>query len=64
MKVGMLINVDNLGRIVIPKEYREFYHISKKENVCLIGTTEGLLISNPKYKVIEITDDKNDVERT
>lgn len=54
MRVGMLIKVDNLGRIVIPKEYREFYHMEKNGKVCLIDTVDGLLITNPKYKVVEI----------
>ena len=58
--IGMLIKVDKLGRIVIPKEYREFYHMDKNDNVCLIETTEGLLITNPKYKVVEVTWDEND----
>ena len=54
MRVGMIIKVDNLGRIVIPKEYREFYHIEKNGTVSLIDTVDGLLIRNPKYKVVEI----------
>lgn len=60
MRVGMLIKVDNLGRIVIPKGYREFYNIEENGKVCLIDTIDGLLITNPKYKVIKITDDEND----
>ena len=60
MRVGMIIKVDNLGRIVIPKEYREFYHIEKNGKVSLIDTVDGLLIANPKYKVVKITDDEND----
>ena len=54
MRIGMLIHVDNLGRIVIPKEYREFYHIDKNSNVRLVDTANGLLITNPKYKVVRI----------
>ena len=60
MSVGMIIKVDNLGRIVIPKEFREFYHIEKNGKACLIDTMEGLLITNPKYKVVEITNYEND----
>ena len=62
MRIGMLVNVDKLGRIVIPKEYREFYHFDKKDKVCLIETTEGLLITNPKYKVVEVTRNEDDKE--
>ena len=58
MRVGMQITVDKLGRIVIPKEYRKFYHIDKEDKVSLIDTPDGLLITNPKYKVVKITQDK------
>ena len=54
LRIGMLVHVDNLGRIVIPKEYRDFYHINKNENVRLIDTAEGLLITNPKYVAVPI----------
>ena len=54
MSVGIIRKMDNLGRIVIPKEYRDFYHLDKNEEVCLIDTKEGLLITNPKYKVVEV----------
>ncbi len=57
MRVGMQITIDKLGRIVIPKEYREFYHIDKEDKVCLIDTPDGLLITNPKYKMVKITQD-------
>ena len=59
MRVGMQITIDKLGRIVIPKGYREFYDIDKDDKVCLIDTPDGLLITNPKYKVVEITQDDN-----
>ncbi len=54
MRVGMQITIDKLGRVVIPKEYREFYHIGKEDKVCLIDTPDGLLITNPKYKMVKI----------
>ncbi len=53
-RVGIRVKVDNLGRIVIPKEYRDFYHLNHDDEVFIIDTTEGLLITNPKYKIIEI----------
>ena len=31
MSVGMEITIDKLGRIVISKGYREFYHIDKED---------------------------------
>ena len=54
MSVGIIRKVDNLGRIVIPKVYREFYRLNKNEEVCMVETKDGILITNPKYKVVEI----------
>lgn len=53
-RVGMMRKVDNLGRIVIPKEYRDFYHLNHNDEVFIIDTTEGLLITNPKYKTVKV----------
>ena len=54
MRVGMIRRVDNLGRVTIPKEYRDFYNLNKADEVCIVETTEGLLLTNPKYKVVKI----------
>ncbi len=56
MRVGIIRKLDDLGRVTIPKEYRDFYHLNKKDEICLIDTPNGLLITNPKYKVIKISD--------
>ncbi len=55
-KIGIRKGVDNLGRIVIPKEIRELLHFD--EEIELILTEKGLLIRNPKYMVVRIN--KND----
>lgn len=55
MNVGIIRKVDHLGRITIPKEYRKFYHLEENEPICIIDTPEGVLLTNPKYKVVEIT---------
>ena len=63
MQVGFHRKVDNLGRVTIPKEDREFYHLNEQDTVCLIDTKDGLLITNPKFKVVEISEtaiNKND----
>ena len=52
MIIGMEKKVDNLGRVTIPKEFRDFYHF--KEKVTLIETEQGILITNPKYIMVEI----------
>ena len=64
MRVGIRKKVDNLGRVTIPKEYRDFYNLNSENEVCLIDTTEGLLLTNPKYKVVKIenVEEKRDHE--
>lgn len=37
MKFSIKRKVDNLGRITIPKDFREYYHMKKHEFVCLVG---------------------------
>lgn len=59
MRVGMIRKIDNLGRITIPKEYRDFYHMNEQESIYLIDTPEGLLLTNPKYKVVEVNCGEN-----
>ncbi len=44
--------VDNLGRVTIPKKLREFYHFGEK--VHLVETEQGILLTNPKYKMVAI----------
>ena len=59
MRIGMIRKVDNFGRVTIPKEYREFYHMNEQEQICLIDTADGLLLVNPKYKVVEVNSEEN-----
>lgn len=59
MNVGIIRKVDNLGRITIPKEYRKFYHFEENEPICIVDTPEGVLLTNPKYKVMEINKKRN-----
>ena len=47
--IGVLKDIDALGRIVIPKEYRERLVLEKKVEVIL--TTDGVLIQNPIYEL-------------
>ena len=52
--IGVLKSFDKLGRIVIPKELRERYSLDRE--VEIIATTDGVLIKNPKYKVVPLED--------
>ena len=55
-KIGILKEIDRLGRIVIPKELRERFGLS--ERVEVVATEEGILIRNQEYKLVK-TDKKN-----
>ena len=49
--IGELKEIDNLGRLVIPKEMRDSFKLN--EVVELVVTKDGILIRNPKYEIIE-----------
>ena len=49
-KVGVIKEVDKLGRIVIPKEFRERLLLEK--NVEVLLTKDGVLIRNPEWQLV------------
>ena len=51
-KVGIIREIDNLGRLVIPKEMRNLFNFEKE--VEIVVTEEGVLLRNPKYKLVEV----------
>ena len=55
-QIGVIKDIDNLGRLVIPKEMRDTFKLDK--SVELVVTEEGVLVRNPKYKLVE----KDEVE--
>ena len=50
--VGIIKEMDKLGRIVIPKEFRERYGLI--ENVEIIATEKGIVLRNPEYKLVKV----------
>lgn len=50
-KIRVIKEIDSLGRIVIPKEYRERLMLDKKVEVVLMEN--GVLIRNPEYELIK-----------
>ena len=50
-KIGIIKEIDNLGRIVIPKEIRERLSLDKR--VEIIITKDGALIKNPEYVLVK-----------
>ena len=51
-KVGVIKEIDKLGRIVIPKEMRE--RLGFERNVEVVMTEEGILIRNSEYRLVKI----------
>lgn len=49
--VGIIKDIDILGRIVIPKEFRE--RLGLEKSVELILTQDGVLIRNPAYELVK-----------
>ena len=52
--IGIQKKIDNLGRIVLPKEIREFYCMESEDTVEIIPTENGILIRKPGYKTVKI----------
>ena len=49
--IGIIKEIDKLGRIVIPKEMRERLKLDEQVEVLL--TDEGILIRNPEYTLVK-----------
>ena len=48
--VGVIKEIDSLGRIVIPKDFRDRILIEKKVEIVL--TDEGILLRSPEYELV------------
>ena len=55
--VGVIKEIDSLGRIVIPKDFRDRLMLDKKVEVVL--TDIGVLIRNTEYKLVKSGETKN-----
>ena len=55
-KIGIIKEIDSLGRIVIPKEIRSRLGFGK--NVELIVTEDGLLIKSDEYRLVKMKEKK------
>ncbi|MBQ3064302.1 MAG: hypothetical protein IJC99_05845 [Clostridia bacterium] len=50
--VGITKEIDALGRLVIPKEFREALGLQKQVEIIL--TKNGVLVRSPKFQLTEI----------
>ena len=56
--VGVIKEIDRLGRIVIPKDMRDRLSFDKKVEVVLIPN--GVLVRNPEYELTPIKKSSTD----
>lgn len=56
-KAGIIKEIDKLGRLVIPKEFRE--RLNLEDSVEVLLTNEGVLIRNPEYVLVKKEDLSN-----
>ncbi len=61
MAIGIIKEIDKLGRIVIPKEFRDRFGL--KENVEIIPTEFGIMLRNPEYILIRANKDNDDSDK-
>ena len=54
--LGVIKDIDHLGRIVIPKEFRNRLGLDKEVEIVL--TKDGVLIRNPKYELTKKREEK------
>ena len=41
---GIVRQIDEVGRVVLPKEFREIYGMGSKDSVEILSTDDGLLL--------------------
>ena len=49
--IGIIRNIDSLGRIVIPKEFRRIFGLKKNDAIEIIATNDGILLRLPDIEV-------------
>lgn len=55
--IGIIKNIDSLGRIVIPKEYRKAFGLKINESIEILATNEGILLRIPDIEVKRLSID-------
>ena len=58
-EIGVIKEIDRLGRIVIPKEMRDRMGFGKEVEVVL--TKDGVLLRNSEYELIKVKSDNDNI---
>ena len=56
-KIGIIKKIDELGRLVVPKEFRD--RLGLGEYVEVVITEKGVLIRNSEYELVRKIDKRN-----
>ena len=56
-KIGVIKKIDELGRLVVPKEFRD--RLGLGEYVEVVITEKGVLIRNSEYELVRKIDKRN-----
>ena len=56
-KIGVIKEIDNLGRLQIPVEIRK--RLGFEKSVELVVTLDGLLIKNQEYKLVKTSSEEH-----
>ena len=59
--IGIIKEIDKLGRIVIPKEYRMRFGL--QQDVEIIATEHGILLRNPQYKLVRTDENEKNEDK-
>ena len=54
--VGVIKDIDENGRITMPKDFRILYGLEKE--IEIVPTIDGVLIRNPEYKLVKKSDEE------
>lgn len=52
--IGIIRKINALGRITLPKEFREVFMLEKDKEIEIIATEEGILLKNVSIEVKRI----------
>lgn len=59
--IGIIKEINHLGRIVTPKDFRA--RLSLEKSVELILTKDGVLIRNPQYELVEVEKNASEIRQ-
>ena len=60
--IGIIKEIDKLGRLVIPKEFRERLNIDKEVEILITET--GILVRNPEYVLVKTSRERQSANPT